>query len=80
MFCVLVILGWEGKGRKQFHDYMVVFIETEKLKKEEEITICHRNRLLLQNHRMVEVGKILGLFHFPQKGTEDNVSSPPKLI
>jgi len=44
---------------------MLVFIE--KIRKEEETIICHRNKLLLQNHRMVEVGKILGLFHSPTK-------------
>lgn len=32
MLSVVAILGCEGKERKQFHSFMILFIETKKIK------------------------------------------------
>lgn len=54
-----------GRERKKVDKYMIVLIE--KIQKEEESIVCHRYRLLLQNQRIADVGKIFHLFHFPHK-------------
>lgn len=56
------------KGKEESSVTSILYCFIEKIQKEYGSIICRKYRLLLQNQRIIDIGKILGLFLFPTKG------------